>query len=515
MAQPARALHALPTLWEAPTPLTAATVLPAFPVSALTPWLARQVEAVAEAIQTPVDLPGCLALAALSTAAGGRAEVTVRRGWSEPVNIYTVVVMEPSARKSPVFKAMIQPIYDLETQLQEESKESIQAARVSLHAAEGVAEKAQKMAATAVGDATVDDDARSRALADAVEAALSADAITVPVEPRLVADDATVQQVATILAQQGGRLAVLSDEGTIFENVAGRYSGAPNAEVFLKGYTGTQLRVDRGDRHEHVPNPALTLGLTIQPTVVDELPEKLRGNGFLARILYARPVPMSGHRRSRPDPVPDHVTKEYNTLLHTVAHTLHGFTEPAALVFTDAADDLMAAIQEEIEPKLDPASGEWRYMADWAGKLHGQTARIAALLHIAEHPHNPWTKQVTAETVESAWALGEYFATHAMFTFEQIGRNATVDIAGRILAWLTSPTGLAAKNPVCDRFTKRDAFNAVRRAGTLAEEIEPALNLLDDLGHIAAEPPPEGPRKRGRQPSPTFYTHPIYRHDSR
>ncbi|RSM58939.1 DNA primase [Amycolatopsis sp. WAC 01376] len=505
MAQPARALHAVPTTWEAPLPLTTSATLPAFPVSALPPWLADQVEAVAEAIQTPTDLPGCLALAALSTAAGGRAEVTVRRGWAEPVNLYTVVVMEPSARKSPVFKAMIAPIYDLEAQLQQESKEAIQTARVSLHAAEGVAEKAQKAAANAVGDATTDDDARGRALADAVEAALSAEEITVPVEPRLVADDATVQQVATILAQQGGRLAVLSDEGTIFENVAGRYSGAPNAEVFLKGYTGTQLRVDRGDRHEHVPTPALTLGLTIQPTVIDELPEKLRGNGFLARILYARPIPLSGHRRARPDPIPDAITKEYNTQLHAIAHTLHGFDTPAELVFTPAADDLMAEIQDEIEPKLDPAGGVWRHMADWAGKLHGQTARIAALLHIAEHPHNPWTTHITADIVANAWVLGRYFASHALHTFEQMGRDTNLETAAKLLAWIT------ATRP--DSFTKKQIYDGVRGGLiTRANDVDVGLEILDELGHIALDSPPERPPgTRGRKPSPTFWTHPMYR----
>lgn len=61
--------------WDAdPTPLTPRRLVPPFPVDALPPWVADMVMAVAEFTQTPLDLSGCLALAALSAAAGGRAE---------------------------------------------------------------------------------------------------------------------------------------------------------------------------------------------------------------------------------------------------------------------------------------------------------------------------------------------------------------------------------------------------------------------------------------------------------
>ncbi|GGM73888.1 hypothetical protein GCM10007977_089320 [Dactylosporangium sucinum] len=97
---------------------------------------------------------------------------------------------------------------------------------------------------------------------------MNADGITVPVLPRLVADDVTSEQAASLFAEQGGRLAVLSAEGGIFATLAGRYSGTPNLEVFLKGHAGDMLRVDRRSRPaEHVVRPALMLGLAVQPEV--------------------------------------------------------------------------------------------------------------------------------------------------------------------------------------------------------------------------------------------------------
>jgi hypothetical protein len=115
--------------------------------------------------------------------------------------------------------------------------------------------------------------------------------MTVPVLPRLIADDITVEAAASLLAEQNGRLAVLSAEGGIFATLAGRYSsGQPNLEVFLKGHAGDLLRVDRKGRPaEHIPQPALTLGLAVQPEVLRDIARMpgFRGRGLLARILYS------------------------------------------------------------------------------------------------------------------------------------------------------------------------------------------------------------------------------------
>ena len=106
--------------WEGePVPLSAHRLLPPFPLDALPSWLGDMVAALADFTQTPTDLPGCLALACLATAAGGRAMVEVRPGWHEPTNLFVVVALPPGSRKSPVFAAMTAPILAAERALQE------------------------------------------------------------------------------------------------------------------------------------------------------------------------------------------------------------------------------------------------------------------------------------------------------------------------------------------------------------------------------------------------------------
>ncbi|GAA4550260.1 DUF3987 domain-containing protein [Pseudonocardia xishanensis] len=230
-----------PQGWDAdPIPLTPRRLVPPFPVDALPPWVADMVLAVAEFTQTPLDLPGCLALAALSTAAGGRAEIEVRPGWREPLNLYTVVAMPPGSRKSAVFAAMTSPLLEAERQL-------IDAARPRLIEADVARKMAGKEAERRAADGANlrDPAARAEALAAATDAALLAER-PVAALPRLIADDVTTEAAASLLAEQNGRLAVLSAEGGIFSTLAGRYSsGVPSLEVFLKGHSGDLLRVDR------------------------------------------------------------------------------------------------------------------------------------------------------------------------------------------------------------------------------------------------------------------------------
>jgi len=124
----------------------------------------------------------------------------------------------------------------------------------------------------------------------------------VPTEPRLVASDATPEKVASLLAGNGGRLAVLNAEsGGLFSILAGRYAkNGPNFDVFLQAHAGDPLRVDRvGRPSESVQHPALTLVLTPQPDVLAKLADEpgFRERGLLGRFLYALPASLVGTRK--------------------------------------------------------------------------------------------------------------------------------------------------------------------------------------------------------------------------
>ncbi|UQU65103.1 DUF3987 domain-containing protein [Couchioplanes caeruleus] len=488
---------AVPGGWSPLIPLGRGRHLPPFPAELLPGWLADHVAAVAEFTQTPIDLAGSLALACLSTAAGGRAEVEVRGSWREPTNLYTVVVLPPGSRKSAVFAAMVAPILTAEKALIDRSAPAIIEAELSAKVAGKAAEKAALAAANA--DAT----GRDTLIAEATAAAMNADAITVPVKPQLVADDVTSETAASLLAQQGGRLAVLSPEGGIFATIAGRYSGTPNLEVFLKGHAGDMMRVGRLSRDaEHVDKPALTMGLAVQPEILRDIAGMpgFRGLGLLARILFAVPENTVGFRKVGADPIPAEVGATFHANLHALVLTLAEWTDPAVLVLTPEANDLILDIERQVEPRLAPG-GAWAHIVDWGSKYTGAVVRIAGLLHLAEHLHDGWGRPVDAETVDRAARIGEYYAAHALGAFDDMGADQATRNARAILAWIERTNTSA--------FTKREVFRALKSSQIpTAADFDAPLSVLEAHGYLRQLDPPAPKRAGGRPASPSFLVHP-------
>lgn len=183
--------------WDEPIPIKARPALPTFPVHTLPAWLGNMVSGVAEETQTPVDLAGCLALAVIATAAGGRAKVCVRGHWREPVNIYTAIALDPGNRKSAVFDLMVRPLLAAEKTLIELSGPVRAEAETTRHLAKSAADKAAQKAAAA------EPDKKDALTAEAISLAQAVEEMTVPAVPQLVADDVTPENVGTLLDQQG------------------------------------------------------------------------------------------------------------------------------------------------------------------------------------------------------------------------------------------------------------------------------------------------------------------------
>ncbi|MFE7443718.1 YfjI family protein [Streptomyces chartreusis] len=485
-----------PEVWEEPIPLTGRRERPPFPAHVFPTWLREFVAAVAEETQTPVDLAGSVALAVLATAAGGRSVVHVRGNWREPTNLFTVVALPPGNRKSAVFSLLTNPLYEAEKQLKAAMKPVIVEAELTARLAKEAADKAAAKAASADGDK------RDDMVATAVGLAQTADTLTVPAEPILLADDSTPETVTSLMAEQGGRLSVMSDEGGIFDIIAGRYSGSPNMEVFLKGHAGGRLRVNRQTRREYIDAPALTMGLAVQPDVLLDIGKikGAKGRGLLGRFLYSLPVSTVGERKVITDPVPEQTAATYTANVIDLTLALAEWTDPAVIQLTPGADTALIAYQERVEPWLKARSGKLGHITDWAGKLVGATARMAALLHLAEHGGNGYALPVTEDTVRAAIELGDYYTAHALAVFDAMGADPVVSRARSVME--------ALKENRWDDVSRRDVFTVLSRTEVpCVADLEPALALLEDHGYVRSYQP-ERTGKRGRPPAPRLQIHP-------
>ncbi len=483
--------------WPEPVALTRIRAVPRFPVAALTTWTRAKVEAVAHETQTPVDLAATLALACLSaTAAGGKVRVMVRPEvrWSEPVNLYSVSALPPGSRKSPVFSSMTAPISRVESALAEKLLPEIITLRVDKKAAEDQASRA----ADQLAKASIEQAETARYEAHA--AALAAAAITVPAEPQLFVDDITPESLASMIADQGGAIAGLSAESEIFNVIAGRYSGTPNLNVFLKGHAGDAMRVSRQSRApETIERPALTLGICTQPGALAEFAAIPGANdrGLLARFLFTIPESNIGDRETEPEPADATAHLAWDANLAALILSMRDLTEPITLTLSSKADALRQAVSADYEVMM-AEGGQLAGMRDWASKAVGTMARIAGLLHLAEHLTDGFERPISFETMAGAQALIDYYTDHALAVFDLMATDPATARARALWDWIERSGTV--------RFTARDAFSSLTRTKfPKMADLEPALAVLEQHGYLRRLPGPPS-TGRGRPPAPTYET---------
>ncbi len=479
-----------------PKPLGAEANGAIFPVSSLPPPLADLVIAVAESTQTPTDLSGIITLAVASAACAGVVEVSPIPGWVEPTNLYLVVAMEPGERKSPVVRKLLGPVHTRERELQVSLSPEVRKRDVERRVLEQTKAHAEKCAATAHEASR-----RKSALAEAQRAADElAKKPPLPM-PRLLADDATAESYSKLLAEHR-RIAILSGESDLFEILAGRYSdGNPNIGVFLNGHCGDPMLVDRMGRSAlRIESPAITIGITTQPSVINDLAAKraFGGRGLLARFLYSFPRSKLGSRKLNPDAVPASVGANYEATMGGLFRRLGlpGGGKPRLLTADGAGRAVFDEFRAEIERRLAPG-GDLRQFAGWGSKLPGAVARIAGVLHEAQAGGSSVPPVIGADTWRSAIALGYYFLAHARSAFDLMAVGPLLDDARDILEWIRREEVYA--------FTAGECYRANRQKGRDQERIHEALDTLVDHRYLIedAGDPDRGP---GR-PTRSFRVH--------
>ena len=498
-----RQADAAPPPWDIPVPLGTYYALPPFPVEALPDWIGAMVGGVATETQTPADIPGTVAMSALSAAAGGRVTVCVRDGWDEPVNLYTAAVAEPGTRKSAVFRALTGPLYDAERVLDQAMASRRHELRVLRERLEAADDQARAAAVKAKAEQMPD------AMEEAARAAAELESVQVPEPVQLITGDISPEECSTILAAQGGRLAIMSAEGRIYDIITGRYSGGePCLSPFLEGHAGDVLRINRRGRYEMIERPALTIGVCIQPAVLTWIASKprLRGQGMLARFLYAVPAGLVGYREADPPATARAVRDAYSSTLQSMVLSLAEWEDdPQVLMLDDTARKTVTGYLASIEPRLR-ADGDLYGIRDWAAKLAGAAVRIAGLLHVATHLKDGYAAAISEDTVYRAIRIADYYAAHARAAFGGMSGDPALGLARDMLAWLCpedKPRGDFSQRDAHRKFRERDGH------ATEAEEIAAALRLLGIHGYIRPLPAPPKASGGGRPASPRYEVCPV------
>ncbi|KXW57530.1 hypothetical protein FEMY_19540 [Ferrovum myxofaciens] len=464
------------TEWQAPISLEA-SYLPPWPDAVFPDVVQEFVNALSASTETPQELPALMVLAAISAAAQGKFRVRVKSDYFEPVNVWPCCALIPGSRKTAVQNAATAPLTIWEGWQREILEPKIKRAK-SEHAT--ITEQVghlRKQAAKLGG-------AEFEKLKDQI-ANLEAKLPEIPKVPQVWAQDVTPENLGTLMGDNSERMAVLSDEAGIFDTLAGRYSGGiPNLDLFLQGHAGSPVRVNRGSRPSiFMRNPCLTLGLSPQPEVLRGLTANpsFRGRGLLGRFLYALPASNLGYRTLDTRPMPEEVKERYQRVITDIlntapAHDAEGNHCSHILKLSSEARDAFQAFSLKVEAGMREG-GTFAHITDWAGKLPGAVARIAALFHIARHVSNgPGQLEISIEDVTAALRMGDTLSAHALAVFDLMGADPALDGARVILRWIERE-GKA-------EFTFRDCHYAHKTRYKRSSEIEPAIEVLAERHFI-------------------------------
>ena len=292
-----------------------------------------------------------------------------------------------------------------------------------------------------------------------------------------IVDDITTEALGIHMAENNERMAVMSTEGGIFDIMAGRYSDkAGNFDLYLKAHAGDPWSCHRvGREAKTMQSPALTMCLTVQPEVIREIGvnNQFRGKGLLPRFGFSHCKSQVGYRGRQTKAIPGKIRGDYQKHIYSLLDI------PMALDAIRLSLDAQAIWDEfynDVETDMREG-GSLYYLTDWGSKLPGAVARIAGLLHFAEHGTKAGGLHISVTTVTASCLIGSYFKEHALAAFDLMDVDVSIEAAKKILSYLYrySPA----------TFKGRDVIHHTNLK--TMEEVTPGLRILRERGYIRAK----------------------------
>lgn len=443
----------------------------------------------AEAKAAPPDYVMAAALAVCGSILGNTRWPLVWEGWSEPPVLWTVVIGNPSANKSPGLDAVLIPLKKAERRMREKAQGEVDDWRAKAEVAK-LFESAWKETVKAAikNDETPPDRPDS------------ADPGPEPAMPRLAVSDTTVERLAVIVSKQPRGTLLARDELAGWLQGMTRYSGGGSDRPFwLEAYGGRGYTVERMGR-DPVYIERLSVGVMggIQPDRMRSLLMKSDDDGLLARFLpiWPNPAPVKRPSLLHDETFMENVIGRLLTL--DMPTDGDGHKRPWFVPFSNEARDLMDGFRVAVREWEDASEG---LLKSFVGKLPGMVVRLSLVLAYLE-----WASDEAGEPREIDVA---HFGRAA-----HLAESYLMPMAKRAYADASAPAGERAARRLVDlireegwrQFTTREVLRLNRPGIGTSDDLKPALAALEEADAIRRIP---GPEKAGRgRPTQAFAVNP-------
>jgi len=421
--------------WERPKSLFEERKLSEFPLHALPDEARKYVEAVASLKQVAPDMVAAGLLGMFAAAAQKKYAVQYGLEHSEPLSLYIAVGADPAERKTAVMSALREPFVEYE----------------NTHEVDNADGKPTRLFSS--GDVT----------------------------PEMLAD---------LMSQNDDKIAILTEEGGIFEILDGRYSnGVPNLELFKQAYDGAQVTIDRKTTGStKLKRPAITKVVYCQPLVIQKLAENpiFREQGFSGRFMFVLPPKYAGSGKRELEVMwsPAQV-EEYHRLSRRYAETITKLLNmrlPAYPLMFHCSEEARAYARKKFRDydALFGVGAKLESRSDWMGKHFGRVMRVAAILALIETLlAGTDNRIISLETLKKAFEIGEYLIEHAIAAFGIIGKNVTANRVEKALEFIRKRVKKDHKVVLKKRDIHRDFKGSVT-----TRELDELLELVESLDCI-------------------------------
>jgi hypothetical protein len=425
----------------------------------------------AEGAGSPRDY---VALAFMSTAAsliGGKRRVRPFKTatWAEPCIVWTALVGDPSANKSPALSAAT----DLLRGMEDDYATAHEAAVLHWQA------EVERAKCESAAWADMVKQAQKDGLATPAKPSSAVDPDK-PVRRRLLTIDCTPEKLAEILSGNPQGTLHLRDELAGWLLSFDRYSQG-GREFWLEAYGGRPYIVDRksSDKPLLIRFNGVSLVGGIQP---EKLADCLLGSsddGLVPRFLWAWPDPIQ-FRRPRQIADMGQLEAIYRRLDSLDwAHDPDGRLVPVTLNLDDAAADLFEAWGQENDKNLEDAGALYK---GFCGKLKGTVLRLALVATLTEwaHASGDLQRQSTFISARTLGAVIEFVESYAKPSAKRVFGDAALPKAERDAAILARYILRKKFKRVNARDLKRSPHKSELPTMREAQALNDALAILCD-----------------------------------